>query len=245
MDQNSGFRLGLFGSDPMILEAQIAARSKKVAIETKNKEEARPTGVASGPWVEGVALSSSSCPYPPGFGPCSEGVHVHHVIRAQNSHEIVCESPFVEGDRGCEALSVNESPLKSDEVNKMPPHEDEECSEETLCRINSEVLQAGNKVVNSDGVGEGVNSKELGAEVDSALEQAIQEEGSKETLYRMNVKAVAGIWDHDASVKNVVIRGLEIKGSGVANVNHVEETQASDTENEWVEGESATEEFWD
>ncbi|MED6170454.1 hypothetical protein PIB30_031106 [Stylosanthes scabra] len=174
MDQNSGFGLGLFGSDPMILEAQIAARSKKVAIETENKEEVRPTGVASGPWVEGVALSSNSCPYPPGFGPCSEGVHVHHVIRAQKSHEIVCESPFVEGDRGCEALSVNESPLKSDKVNEMPPHEEEECSEETLCRINPEVLQAGNKVVNRDGVGEGVNSKELGAEVDSALEQAIQ-----------------------------------------------------------------------
>ncbi|MED6170453.1 hypothetical protein PIB30_031105 [Stylosanthes scabra] len=61
----------------------------------------------------------------------------------------------------------------------------------------------------------------------------------------MNVKAVAGIWDDDALVKNVVIRGLEIKGSSVVNVNHVEETQASDTENAWVEGESATEEFWD
>ncbi|MED6198660.1 hypothetical protein PIB30_068608 [Stylosanthes scabra] len=195
MDQNSGFGLGLSESDPMILEAQIAARSKKVALETEKKEEVGLTEVASGPWMEGGALSCSSCPYPPGFGPCSKGVHVHHVIRAQNSLEIVYESPFVEGDHGCEASSVNESPLKSDEVNETPPHEEEECSEETL--------------------------------------------------YRINPEAIAGIWDDAALAKNIVIQGLEIEGSIVANVNHVEETQASDTESAWVKGESATEEFWD
>ncbi|MED6162986.1 hypothetical protein PIB30_075665 [Stylosanthes scabra] len=85
--------------------------------------------------------------------------HVHREIRAQNSPNVVCETPFVEGVRGYGFLLVNYSPLISNEVSEMPPHEEEERSDETLYRMNPEVFRGGNNVVDCSGVDEGVSSK--------------------------------------------------------------------------------------
>ncbi|MED6200555.1 hypothetical protein PIB30_086360 [Stylosanthes scabra] len=67
------------GSDPMLMEAHYAWNCLRPNKGTKNVEVFDgPKGVSSGPVNEPEC--STSCPYPPGYGPCTDFIHVHRVV---------------------------------------------------------------------------------------------------------------------------------------------------------------------
>ncbi|MED6220844.1 hypothetical protein PIB30_048744 [Stylosanthes scabra] len=71
---SNGGRLGLLGCDPATHEAQIMKKeSSKKTVENKKLIDGNKVHRLSGPTESG-----SSCPFPPGFGPCTGRTHVHH-----------------------------------------------------------------------------------------------------------------------------------------------------------------------
>ncbi|MED6172505.1 hypothetical protein PIB30_050709 [Stylosanthes scabra] len=131
------------GLDPMQLEAQLTmiwSRAKKVLNEKNkcgplNSLTESAVGHGSGP--------SMSCPYPPGFGPCTNLIHVHR--RAVNDAEIVRETQKGERENQAEeSEGVSEMPIKVDamaecEGVQVETDSEEEQSDETLYLINRDV----------------------------------------------------------------------------------------------------------
>ncbi|MED6147374.1 hypothetical protein PIB30_043515 [Stylosanthes scabra] len=75
--------------------------------------------------------SSSSCPYPPGFGPCSDGIHIHKTARALDSVEIVRDTPFsAMAGEGETSENVDELRIASP---NGPPHKDNNLCAELSC----------------------------------------------------------------------------------------------------------------
>ncbi|MED6144081.1 hypothetical protein PIB30_012167 [Stylosanthes scabra] len=83
-------------------------------------------------------VSAFSCPYPPGFGPCGAGTHVHNEVRAENTSVRVRETQLEGGEAVLETHLDNASSSRSAASRETPPHEDIKSSSETLYRINPE-----------------------------------------------------------------------------------------------------------
>ncbi|MED6157712.1 hypothetical protein PIB30_025824 [Stylosanthes scabra] len=107
------------GLDPMIIEAQIVTNWGCCQQILNNEVLDGLRSVNDGPNGIGDTLSSSSCPYPPGFGPCSVGAHQHDNARARRLCEIVCETPTVAGERDC--VSIDSERVVGNL--SVPPHE--------------------------------------------------------------------------------------------------------------------------
>ncbi|MED6145223.1 hypothetical protein PIB30_023172 [Stylosanthes scabra] len=105
-DESNDFetRWDVLGFDPMIVEAQL----------TKNTDFGPPSNLdtmnrpfvtePNKPCAHGLT-SNDSCPYPPGYGPCTSECHVHHTLgRVSNSESVVRETPVCEGNLVTEEL---------------------------------------------------------------------------------------------------------------------------------------------
>ncbi|MED6207305.1 hypothetical protein PIB30_034506 [Stylosanthes scabra] len=140
LDSDSG--LGYGYADPMVLEAQLHGIEGLVEGWVK-KGPCFHKHFYIGPLVMGENDSSESCPYPPGFGPCSSSTHFHQSSRFQDGPEVVNETQFHEIPICDEATTdrVQEAGRQySDEGSTTPtPETDDGCSEETLYKINPDV----------------------------------------------------------------------------------------------------------
>ncbi|MED6171752.1 hypothetical protein PIB30_043721 [Stylosanthes scabra] len=130
--------------------------------------------------VVGDTQSSSSCPYPPGFGPCLNGLHVHEKIRAWNVSEIVRETQITAGDRG--GVSSPIGAVLSDGKYVVPPHEGNDPGEERLSLLETEKTRERH-----------ANQSVLGDAVISEEEETRGEE-SEETLYLINKDVGLANW---------------------------------------------------
>ncbi|MED6160568.1 hypothetical protein PIB30_052623 [Stylosanthes scabra] len=149
------------GYDPMLLEAQI---SIKRMVGPNDCGVAFPSPSSIG---DSGSDSSDTCPYPPGFGPCTEECHVHHnEIRVAVSSDCVKETPLK---------------LQLREGDKMitSPNESASSSGESLFCINKDLT-----------AGAARNAEERHTQ-----ERSTEEEASDETLYKINPQAAGADLD--------------------------------------------------
>ncbi|MED6108775.1 hypothetical protein PIB30_027325 [Stylosanthes scabra] len=172
-----------------------------------------PEGNCSGSNHESGSASSSSCPYPPGFGPYPATSNVFQVARA-NSPNLVWETTIMEGESVLVA-SKDKCALPFNTVGEDAPSLEEEISSaETLYGINDQVLQRCGKDAECGVKLECANSKEMGFGGDCSVNQETEEESDK-FLYLINVDAIR--IDEDGCKENLE---KNVDGEAIVNENN-------------------------
>ncbi|MED6164117.1 hypothetical protein PIB30_086644 [Stylosanthes scabra] len=179
---------------------------------------------------ENDTQSSSSCPYPPGFGPCESGNHNHDTIRAPISSEFVRETPCGEGVGENQKISADKAAMSS-------PHETHGVGEELRrARINvddaiveDDAPPLAKHSVSSEEVGrsgERTSTEEfakdsggdpsegaagnhsLGGNQSDSVDSGSREAESGETLYLINREVEVGEWK-DLDDSGLAATGLQ------------------------------------
>ncbi|MED6116275.1 hypothetical protein PIB30_098683, partial [Stylosanthes scabra] len=137
-DLSMSIGCGILGFDPMIIEPQTVVESVADPVKKSGRfnglNEPSPDNSAD------CGLNSSyTCPYPPGFGLCTNNTHVHRdEARAPNSPNLVRETQLED------IYGVVSSPIEIEDPelvrgeNAVIPSEVESRSSETLYCINKE-----------------------------------------------------------------------------------------------------------
>ncbi|MED6216614.1 hypothetical protein PIB30_009207 [Stylosanthes scabra] len=206
-----GTRLTNPNPDPMLIEAQLCGTWVRTQQELNNNnwigmhlDPDRASGI-------GDTQSSSSSPYPPGFGPCSGDVHIHSTARVQGLTVIVRETPILAAV-GVGVSSLCGADLSDDNLD-LPPHEGNNFSAVRNCSMETvpivEVKES--RRIDREGfpVGDGAVAVAGGEKTST---------DSDETLYRINKDVgymkwlegeVAGLYGEDAELygENVEVNG--------------------------------------
>ncbi|MED6124772.1 hypothetical protein PIB30_062098 [Stylosanthes scabra] len=137
----------LVGFDPMRLEAQISHNWSESNEGVKGLNRYLPQTSEAGSGL-GWESETSSCPYPPGYGPCTNLIHVHHRRGDRvlfDRVEFVRESQNGEGEWTAELegwctgrFTLNEGVSKSREDIRSATSSESEQSDATLYLIHEE-----------------------------------------------------------------------------------------------------------
>ncbi|MED6122088.1 hypothetical protein PIB30_036521 [Stylosanthes scabra] len=179
------------GFDPMVLEAQLGNNDKAKSL--KRHMASLGLGMYGPNKCNVFGLdSATSCPYPPGFGPCALGGHIHRSEdKVTDSPNFVRETPLVvsEGDDGRQILDkalVVYGGNRGSSTNGS-----DSTSSETLYRINWDKVK--DSFQHTDDIetracgGGGIGASSLNTENTASTEEI----GSAETLYRINPAVVS------------------------------------------------------
>ncbi|MED6146691.1 hypothetical protein PIB30_036846 [Stylosanthes scabra] len=184
-----GVRSTLMELDPLIIEARI---SSHMACREKEKMRGEAHNFIYPPLESNTAInkigpynpsdarisnsgSSSSCPFPPGYGPCTGQTHCHRQLVRENSctHWVDSDSDRV-GEKAEIQVVVCATPAGK-ETGKawcvLPETNDRETTGKSASKV-----------------ADGVSSLVLGGEP-VVVETREEDERSDETLYRINVQA--------------------------------------------------------
>ncbi|MED6217550.1 hypothetical protein PIB30_018760 [Stylosanthes scabra] len=139
--------------DPAYYEAQLT--SFKLIDDRRGSEKYADGAKGSGPCaVMGVdgTDSDGSCPFPPGFGLCTDQAHIHHLLgRVQGLPNLAVNTHLFDSDGVRQTQSVCKS---SKGGSAAAVDVEEEHSDETLYKINENflrgTLEEDNRTINGD-----------------------------------------------------------------------------------------------
>ncbi|MED6124277.1 hypothetical protein PIB30_057471 [Stylosanthes scabra] len=150
--------------------------------------------------LDGALVSSGSCPFPPGFGPCSDRVHIHREMpKAQTLPHSVKDTPaaIVDGVAvSAEPKNTSDSPVGEVVVSSTNPISEEVGSNETLYKINVEEWRIREIAESVEGE-ESDENHVLGVGHNEGDEVEHYETLSDSSTLRLNTGTDAGVHDRD------------------------------------------------